>query len=241
MAFSRLRRSPEGNRSGNGPIRAEMRRQLHLLDGDSTDHETFQSIINRNRELIRRLRQENKELHKQKVQSETADEQMIRAAFKRIGKEKETYRNISLKEAVSRAEQMVFDKQKRLNAMKFKTQTYQQQLEELKMKEQVETAAPAVDDRRREDVTMSMRSLENNLEKMQLKYKKATEIRRHYEEIRAQLQGDCLEFPGRLDRLEAEQLKAKEELHRMEDMKKKAQLATDTAEVSCSLHHVLPL
>lgn len=112
----------------------------------------------------------------------------------------------------------------------------------------------------------SVRSLENNLEKMQLKCEKAKEIRRHYEEIKAQLQvslkqtlmfppvllfsltfapslhqSECLEFPGRLDRLEAELLKAKEELHRMEDVKKKTQLAKDTAEVTRNLHHVFTL
>ncbi|KAG7214517.1 hypothetical protein INR49_023032, partial [Caranx melampygus] len=96
-------------------------------------YESSQSTIKKNRESIRQLRQDNKRLHRRLAQANAGDELIIKVAFHNRGAEKDAFRNMSGKEALTTLDQKVLSKMKRLNALKHTTHTYQQRLKELKM------------------------------------------------------------------------------------------------------------
>ncbi|KAF7655487.1 hypothetical protein LDENG_00055280 [Lucifuga dentata] len=232
--FSKMSSNAEVKPKRHEEIREETKRQLQQLDDDSTDQDTLRSICTRNRQIISQLRQENKELYRRQAEAEAADELLIKAAFQKIGREKEAYRNITLKDALVRVEQTVLDKLKRLNAQRFNTQTQRQRLQQLlraeRQTKKTGGAAQAEARRRDEDATC-VRSLENNLEKMQLKCEMAEYIGRGYEDIKAQLQEEMRTFPLQLDRLEATLLQHRDELHALELLEHKALLDKDATEL----------
>uniref|UniRef100_A0A7N8XYG6 Outer dynein arm docking complex subunit 3 n=1 Tax=Mastacembelus armatus TaxID=205130 RepID=A0A7N8XYG6_9TELE len=188
---------------------AEMQRKIQLLEGDRTAfYESSQSSIKRNRETIRQLRQDSKRLYRQLADANAGDEQIIRAAFQNRGLEKDAYRNKSGKAALTTLNQRVLSKTKRLNALKHTTQTYQ---------------------RRLEDVKDNLRALENSLEKTQFKCKEAENIMTNYLKLKRHMQDESLTFQGQLDSLEAEILKHREELQKLEAMNNDAQMSKEAA------------
>ncbi|KAF0037806.1 hypothetical protein F2P81_010680 [Scophthalmus maximus] len=111
---------------------AEMQRKIQLLEGDRTTfYESSQSNMKKNTEFIHQLRLENKRLYKQLAEAR-GDEHIIKA-FHNKGLEKESYRNMSRKTALTTLDQKLLSKRKRLNAFKHTTQTCQRRLEELTM------------------------------------------------------------------------------------------------------------
>ncbi|TKS69165.1 Coiled-coil domain-containing protein 151 [Collichthys lucidus] len=214
----------------------EMQRKIQLLEGDRTSYyESSQSTIKKNTESIRQLRQENKRLHR-KLAVNASDENVIKMAFHNRGMEKDAYRNMSGKAALTTLEQRVLSKKKRLNAHKHSTQSHERRLDELKieyrrMKPEASGGAQSADARARkkEEVAMKLRALENSLEKTQFKCKEAENIMTNYQKLKSQLQEESLTFQGQLDSLEAEILKHREELHNMQVMNNDAQLSKEAA------------
>ncbi|KAM9363879.1 coiled-coil domain-containing protein 151 [Symphorus nematophorus] len=215
----------------------EMQRKIQLLEGERTAYyESSQSTIKRNTETIRQLRQENKRQYRRLAEANAGDENVIKVAFHNRGTEKDAYRNMSGKAAVTTLDQRVLSKMKRLNALKHTTQTHQHHLEELKtkyqrMKSEGSGGAQSADARtqKKEEDTMKLRALENSLEKTQFKYKAAENIMTKYHNLKRQLQEESLTFQGQLDSLEAEILKHREELHNMQVMNNNAQLSKEAA------------
>ncbi|XP_070684380.1 coiled-coil domain-containing protein 151 [Pempheris klunzingeri] len=215
----------------------EMQRKIQLLEGDRTAYyESSQSTIKKNRESIRQLRQENKRLYKKLAETNAGDENVIRAAFHNRGLEKDAYRNMSGKAALTALEERVLSKMKRFNALKHTTQTHQRRLDELKMEYQRvkplgSSGAQSADARARkkEEDAMNLRALENSLEKTQFKCKEAENIMTNYQKLKSHLQEESLTFQGQLDGLEAEILKHREELHNMQAMNNDAQLSKEAA------------
>uniref|UniRef100_A0A8C4H1W2 Outer dynein arm docking complex subunit 3 n=1 Tax=Dicentrarchus labrax TaxID=13489 RepID=A0A8C4H1W2_DICLA len=182
----------------------ELQRKIQLLEGDRTAYyESSQSTIKRNTESIRQLRQDNKRLYRQLAEVNAGDDNVIKVAFHNRGLEKDAYRNMSGKEALTTLEQRVLSKKKRLNALKHTTQTHHPQ--------------------------SKLRALENSLEKTQFKCKEAENIMTNYQKIKSHLQEESLTFQGQLDSLEAEILKHREELHNMQVMNNDAQLSKEAA------------
>ncbi|GAA6220297.1 coiled-coil domain-containing protein 151 [Lates japonicus] len=216
---------------------AEMQRKIQLLEGDRTAYyESSQSTIKKNSESIRQLRQENKRLYRKLAEANAGDEHIIKVAFHNRGLEKDAYRNMSGKAALTTLDQRVLSKKKRLNALKHTTQTYQQSLEELKMeyqriKPEGSSGAQSADarTRKKEEDAMNLRALENNLEKTQFKCKEAENIMTNYLKLKSHLQEESLTFQGQLDSLEAEILKHREELHNLKVMNNDAQLSKEAA------------
>ncbi|XP_026159480.1 coiled-coil domain-containing protein 151 [Mastacembelus armatus] len=216
---------------------AEMQRKIQLLEGDRTAfYESSQSSIKRNRETIRQLRQDSKRLYRQLADANAGDEQIIRAAFQNRGLEKDAYRNKSGKAALTTLNQRVLSKTKRLNALKHTTQTYQRRLEELKLEYQrikpegssgTQCADPRT--RKKEEDAMNLRALENSLEKTQFKCKEAENIMTNYLKLKRHMQDESLTFQGQLDSLEAEILKHREELQKLEAMNNDAQMSKEAA------------
>ncbi|XP_026215510.1 coiled-coil domain-containing protein 151 [Anabas testudineus] len=215
----------------------EMQRKIQLLEGDRTAfYESSQSTIKKNREVILQLRQDNKRLYRKLAEANAGDERIIKVAFQNRGLEKDAYRNMSVKEALTTLDQRVLSKTKRLNALKHTTQTYQQRLEELKteyqrMKPEGSSETQSADGRARkkEEDAMNLRALENSLEKTQFKCKEAENIMTNYLKLKSHLQEESLTFQGQLDSLEAEILKHREELHNLQVMNNDAQLSKETA------------
>ncbi|KAM4603281.1 coiled-coil domain-containing protein 151 [Polymixia lowei] len=215
----------------------EMQRKIELLEGDRTAYyESSQSTIKKNRESILQLRQENKRLHKKLADTLVGDEHVIKEAFHNRGSEKDAYRNMSGKMALTVLDQKVLIKMKRLNAVKHTTQTYQQRLEELQLQYQRMKpggcrASQSADIRTQkiEEDARSLRILENSLEKAQLKCQEAEHIMRGYLKLKNHLQEESLTYQGQLDRMEADILKQREELHNLQVMYNDAQLSKDAA------------
>ncbi|KAE8300959.1 Coiled-coil domain-containing protein 151 [Larimichthys crocea] len=214
-----------------------MQRKIQLLEGDRTAYyESSQSTIKKNTESIRQLRQENKRLYRKLAEVNAGDENVIKMAFHNRGMEKDAYRNMSGKAALTTLEQRVLSKKKRLNALKHSTQSHERRLDELKieyrrMKPEASGGAQSADARARkkEEVAMKLRALENSLEKTQFKCKEAENIMTNYQKLKSQLQEESLTFQGQLDSLEAEILKHREELHNMQVMNNDAQLSKEAA------------
>ncbi|AWP06208.1 putative coiled-coil domain-containing protein 151 [Scophthalmus maximus] len=213
---------------------AEMQRKIQLLEGDRTTfYESSQSNMKKNTEFIHQLRLENKRLYKQLAEARVGDEHIIKA-FHNKGLEKESYRNMSRKTALTTLDQKLLSKRKRLNAFKHTTQTCQRRLEELtmeyhRMKPEGTGGAQSTD-------AMYLRALENSLEKTQFKYKEAENIMLNYQELKSYLQEESLTYPGKLDSLEAEVLKHGEELYSLQAMNNDAQLSKEAAKAE--LHHL---
>ncbi|XP_010765988.1 coiled-coil domain-containing protein 151 [Notothenia coriiceps] len=215
----------------------EMQGKIQLLEGDRTAYyESSQSTIKKNRETIRQLRQDNKRLCRKMAEVNAGDATIIKVAFQNRGLEKDAYRNMSGKAALTTLDQRVLSKTKRLNALKHTTQTFQCRLDELKKeyqrsKPEGSSGAVSADARARkkEEDAMKLRALENSLEKTQFKCKEAENIMINYQKLKSHLQDESLTFQGQLDSLEAEILKHREELHDMQIMNHNAQLSKEAA------------
>nr|XP_046260429.1 coiled-coil domain-containing protein 151 [Scatophagus argus]XP_046260439.1 coiled-coil domain-containing protein 151 [Scatophagus argus] len=216
-----------------------MQRKIQLLEGERTAYyESSQSTIKKNAESIRQLRQENKRLHRKLAEANAGDEHVIKVAFPKRGLEKDPYRNMSGKAALTALDRRVLSKMKRLNALKHTTETHKQRLEELTMEHQkikslASDGAQSADARAREkeEEAMNLRALENRLEKTQLKCKEAENIMINYQKLKSHLQEESLTFQGQLDGLEAEILNHREELHNMQALNNNAQLSKEAAKV----------
>ncbi|KAF3843943.1 hypothetical protein F7725_015991 [Dissostichus mawsoni] len=204
----------------------EMQRKIQLLEGDRTAYyESSQSTIKKNRETIRQLRQDNKRLCRKMAEVNAGDATIIKVAFQNRGLEKDAYRNMSGKAALTTLDQRVLSKTKRLNALKHTTQTFQCRLDELKKEYQRSKPEAAVE----QCLPTKLRALENSLEKTQFKCKEAENIMINYQKLKSHLQDESLTFQGQLDSLEAEILKHREELHDMQIMNNNAQLSKEAA------------
>ncbi|KAM3622930.1 uncharacterized protein V6R79_004989 [Siganus canaliculatus] len=215
----------------------EMQRKIQLLEGDRTAYyENSQATINRNKESIRQLRQDNKRQHRKLAEAIAVDENVIKAGFKNRAVEKDSHRNMPGKTALTTLDQKVLSKVKRLNALKHTTQTLQHRHKELELEYQTMKPGPSnraqsadVSTQKREEAAMTVRALENSLEKTQFKCKEAENIMINYQKLKSQLQEESLTFEGQLDCLETEIRKHREELHDMQTMNNKAQLSKEAA------------
>ncbi|CAG03311.1 unnamed protein product [Tetraodon nigroviridis] len=235
--------------------------------------------MEKNAESIQQLRQENQRLHKRLSEAIACKRGVIDEAFNKRGVEKEAYRNMSEKDALTVQDQKVLSKTKRLNAQKHITQTKQQHLEELRreyqrMKAEAGGGAPSADAhaRKKEEEAMKLRAQENRLEKIQFKCKEAENITVNYQKVKRHLQvrldvvhvtplqmiscsmffssthfspwsllfpsltsgpqEESLTFQGILDSLEAEILKCREELNKMQILNQEARSSKKAAKVT---------
>lgn len=218
----------------------ELQRRIQLLEGDRTAfYESSQYTIKKNKETIHQLREETNTLHKKLAAAKDGDKRVVKVAFQNLekGSEKDAFRNMSGKKALSTLDQKLQSKKKRLNAQKHITQTLQQRLNELNLEYERlnprggNSAAKSPDSRARkkEEDAMKLRTLENNLEKAQLKCTEAENITRNYLTLKSHLQDESLTFSGQLDSLEAEILKHREELRKLQAMSHEAQLLAEAS------------
>ncbi|XP_077381739.1 coiled-coil domain-containing protein 151 [Festucalex cinctus] len=210
---------------------ADLQRKLQLLESDrSAYYESSNSALAKNRQSILQLREENKELQKRVTEAEQDEQQLVQSALHGRGVEKDTGPTISGKAALSKLEHRVASKMKRLNALRHTTLSHQRRLEDLK-RECLRLEAVGFNQvlAEKEDITMKLRSLQNCLDKNQLKCKEAANIMTNYLKLKRHLQEESLTFQGQIDGLEAEIMKYRKELQEVQDMNNKAQLSKETA------------
>ncbi|XP_057698595.1 outer dynein arm-docking complex subunit 3-like [Corythoichthys intestinalis] len=210
---------------------ADLQRKLQLLESDrSAYYESSHSTLEKNRQNIQQLRGENRDLQRRVSDAEADEHQFIKLALHGRSSEKNTWPIISEKAALSKLQHRVASKTKRLNALRHSTLTHEQRLEDLK-RECVRLEAlgyiQAISEK--EDITMKLRSLQNSLEKNQLKCKEAANIMTNYLKLKRHLQEESLTFEGKIDEIQTEITKYRKELHEVQDMNNKAQLSKEMA------------
>ncbi|XP_077575147.1 coiled-coil domain-containing protein 151 [Stigmatopora nigra] len=210
---------------------SDLQRKLQLLESDKSAYfESSHSALERNRQNILHLRQENKDLHKRVSIAESDEHEFIKLALHGRGGEKNTWPQMSEMAALTKLQQRVSAKMKRLNAVKHATQTEERSLEDLKREcLRLEALGYIQAISEKEDITMKLRSLQNRLEKNQLKCKEAANIMTNYLKLKRHLQEESLTFQGRIDGIEAEIVKYRKEMHDLQDMNNKAQISKEMA------------
>lgn len=218
----------------------ELTKKIQLLEGDrKAYYESSQWSIKKNKDIISRMRSENKSLHKTLAEVLAGDDRVIDKAFQGRHVERAALRNKTGKMAVSVVDQKVCDNKKRLNAMKSTTMSRRQKLNELQTtyEQMIKDASAAVEmDKGESDSAQHLRQLENRLDKARLKSQEAEHISKVYDKIKAHLQQEGLTFHNQLDLLEAEILKTRQELAEVESMYRDAQVAKDDAKEELARH-----
>ncbi|XP_066564112.1 outer dynein arm-docking complex subunit 3 isoform X2 [Amia ocellicauda] len=210
---------------------AELQRKIQLLEGDrSAYYERSQCTIKKNKDTILQLRQQNKKLHKKLADTLAGDERVIKVAFQDHSVERAAMRNKTGMAAMQIVDQKVCDKMKKLNALRYNSETRQRRLVELqaqysKIQQESQTSQPEPT----AEEAKNLRVLENRLEKAQLKCQEAEHIMKVYLELKAHLQAESLTFQTQLDGLEVEILRQRQELKKLEVMNRDAHLSRDAA------------
>ncbi|XP_061844214.1 coiled-coil domain-containing protein 151 isoform X2 [Nerophis lumbriciformis] len=171
---------------------ADLQRKLQLLESDrNAYYENSHSTLEKNRQAILQLREENRELQKSVTDADTDEQQFVQAALHGRGVEKDTGPPMSGKAALAKLEHRVASKIKRLNALKHTTLTHQRRLEDLKREcLRMEAVGSNLAMTEKEDITLKLRSLQNCLEKNQLKCKEGANIMTNYLKLKRHLQAE---------------------------------------------------
>ncbi|XP_078489128.1 DC2-related axonemal dynein intermediate chain 4 [Ciona intestinalis] len=218
----------------------EITKKIQLLEGDrKAYYESSQWSIKKNRDIIAKMRQENKSLHKNLADVLAGDDKVIDQAFQGRHVERAALRNKTGKMAVSVVDQKVCDNKKRLNALRSTTEARRKKLTELKTQydQMLKDASAAVEmDKGESDAAQHLRQLENRLDKARLKSQEAEHISKVYEKIKANLQQESLTFHNQLDQQEEDILKTRQELLEVQSMYTDAQVARDDAKEELARH-----
>uniref|UniRef100_A0A3P8Q0N0 ODAD1 central coiled coil region domain-containing protein n=1 Tax=Astatotilapia calliptera TaxID=8154 RepID=A0A3P8Q0N0_ASTCA len=168
------------------------------LEGEKTlRYERTEATTRKQKEFIRQLRQENENLRKHFSQPRE---------------------NFLFHYCI----QLLF-KRKCINAVKHTNEVYQRRLNQLKMEYQrlkSESSSSKVS-------SDKLRTLENDLEKTQFKCMEAKNIMVNYLKFKNHLHEESLTYKGQLDCLEAEILKQREEMNRLQIMNNDQQLSKE--------------
>ncbi|XP_039269652.1 outer dynein arm-docking complex subunit 3-like [Styela clava] len=222
---------------------SEITKKISLLEGDrKAYYESSQWSIKKNREIIARMRQENKTLHKTLADLLAGDDKVIDEAFEGRHVERAALRNKSGKTAIMIIDQKVCDSKKRLNALKSTSEARKRKLNELQTQhdQMVKDKSAAEElDKGESESAQHLRQLENRLDKARLKSQEADHISKVYEKIKAHLQQESLTFHNQLDAQEADILKTRHELKEVQSMYSDAQVARDDAKEELARHEAI--
>ncbi|CAK8674702.1 outer dynein arm-docking complex subunit 3-like [Clavelina lepadiformis] len=219
---------------------SEITKKIQLLEGDrKAYYESSQWSIKKNRDIIGRMRQENKSLHKSLANVLAGDDRVIDQAFQGRHVERAALRNKTGKMAISVVDQKVCDNKKRLNALRATTDSYRKKVDELKTQHGQmikDSSAAAEMDKGESEASQHLRQLENRLDKARLKCQEAEHISKVYEKIKGHLQEESLSFHNQLDQQEEEILTTRQELLNVQSMYTDAQVARDDAKEELGRH-----
>ncbi|XP_041369363.1 outer dynein arm-docking complex subunit 3-like [Gigantopelta aegis] len=211
----------------------ELKAKIALLDGDrKAYYESSEYAIKKNREIIKCLREETKELRKSLSDKLKQDEHVIGKALHDKPVERAALSSKTGKEAISIYDYKVSDTMKRLNALRHITACKQKKLETLQtscdaMKKDASDAVAT--DKGESHDAQTMRYLENSYDKVCMKCEEAKQVKRVYEDIKSRFEQEAQSYPAKLDAIECEIAKTRQELKELKAMHNDAQLAKESA------------
>ncbi|TEA33204.1 hypothetical protein DBR06_SOUSAS8010055, partial [Sousa chinensis] len=209
---------------------AELQRKLQLLEGDrKAFYETSQWNIKKNQETINQLHEETRALQLQLTDLLQGDEKVIQAVIREWKSEKPYLKNRTGQQALEHLDHRLSEKVKQLNALRYQLGLRQKWLEELQLQHSLRELEMAEAKDSNTEVAKTMRNLENRLEKAQMKVEEAEHITNVYLQLKAYLQEESLRLENRLDFMEAEVLRTKQELEELNLVNQEALNARDIA------------
>uniref|UniRef100_A0A3P9MTX4 Coiled-coil domain containing 151 n=1 Tax=Poecilia reticulata TaxID=8081 RepID=A0A3P9MTX4_POERE len=170
----------------------ELQDKIQLLCEGTAFYERSQSVIKKNHEIILQLRPANQKLHKELAQK-----------------------------AISKLEQELLFRRRRLDALTHTTLKYQQRLDELRMEEERRN-----EDQSKTAASANFRMLENRLDKFQFKCKEAEKCRKINVKLKAQMQAELHQLEEELLKEHKERLQAQRTVLEADDLDSEAQQST---------------
>ncbi|XP_028567369.2 outer dynein arm-docking complex subunit 3 isoform X3 [Podarcis muralis] len=211
----------------------ELQNKIQLLEGDrKAYYETTQWNIKKNKESILQLRKENKKLHKTLAHLLAGEEKVIKAAFHEHPAEQGSVKNKTGEGAIQIINHRLCEKINQLNNLKHQVEMRKRRLEELQLQYGVKTkeiTEMQEMEERNIEAAKTLRTLENRLEKARFKTDEAQRITGMYQKLKSHMQEQSLHFQNKLDAMEAEILRLRNELKDLESVNTEAQHARDTA------------
>jgi len=218
----------------------ELTKKIQLLEGDrKAYYESSQWSLKKNRDLIERLRDENKDLHKHLAITLAGDDRILDKAFEGRHTERIALKNKSSNFAIGVMDTKVSEKKKKLNAIKATCEEKQKIVTTLKVKlDLLAKDKEKINNVEQGDgeISTELRMLENRLDKQKMKIEEAEHIRKVYDQITAGLQEEGQKFHCRLDMLEKQTNLTKQELVSVQSMYNDAQRARDDSKEELSHH-----
>ncbi|XP_003216871.1 outer dynein arm-docking complex subunit 3 [Anolis carolinensis] len=211
---------------------ADLQKKIQLLESDrKASSENSQWEINKNNDLILKLRQENKKMHQTLADAFAGEEEVINAAFQEHQVEQGAVKNKTGEGAILIVDHRLCETVNQLNQLKYQVEMRKQHLEELQLqystKEQEINEMHALEEGDLEEAKI-LRMLENRLEKARFKNDEAVRITSMYQKLKAHMQEKSLHFQNKLDALQAEISHLQHEFKELESVEIEAQDARNT-------------
>eukprot|EP00794_Sanderia_malayensis_P015955 gene15955-17560_t len=212
----------------------ELRRKIALLDGDKKAYyETSQWTMQQNKDIIQKLRAKNKDLRGDLAKKKAGDEKVIDEAFKERDPVRHcAMRGTSGRAAIAKVDQQVCETKKKLNALSNQRKVREKKLASLTTDyNQMVRDAEVIEntDVGESDEAQQLRTLENRLDKMNLKLNEASKIETTYVQILEHQKEERRSWPKKLDALEQSIKQQEEELKELRAMHNDALIAKENA------------
>ncbi|XP_053227085.1 outer dynein arm-docking complex subunit 3 isoform X2 [Podarcis raffonei] len=160
------------------------------------------------------------------------EEKVIKAAFHEHPAEQGSVKNKTGEGAIQIINHRLCEKINQLNNLKHQVEMRKRRLEELQLQYGVKTkeiTEMQEMEERNIEAAKTLRTLENRLEKARFKTDEAQRITGMYQKLKSHMQEQSLHFQNKLDAMEAEILRLRNELKDLESVNTEAQHARDTA------------
>ncbi|XP_015344543.1 outer dynein arm-docking complex subunit 3 isoform X2 [Marmota marmota marmota] len=182
----------------------ELQRKIQLLESDrKAFYESSQWNIKKNQDTISQLREETKILQLQLTDL--------------------------LQQALEHLDHQLSEKVKQVNALRHQVVLRQKRLEELQLQHSLRQLEMTEAQNCNTEEAKTLRNLENRLEKARMKAEEAEHITNVYLQLKAYLQEESLNLDNRLDSMEAEVVRTKQEVEELHVVNQEALNAQDIA------------
>ncbi|XP_037063575.1 coiled-coil domain-containing protein 151 isoform X1 [Peromyscus leucopus] len=219
--------------SGKSSVHAqvlELQRKIQLLEGDrKAFYESSQWNMKKNQDTINQLQEETKALRMQLKDMLQGDSKVVQAIIQEWKSEKPYLKNRTCEQALEHLEHQLREKMNQLNALRHQVTLRQKQLEELRLQHSLRQLEMAEAQDSNTEAAKTMRNLENRLEKARMKAEEAEHITNVYLQLKSYLQEESLNLENRLDSMEAEVVKTKNEVVELKVVNQEALNARDLA------------
>lgn len=195
---------------------AEIQKKIQALESDrKAFYESTQWNIKKNQETMNQLHEDNRVLQLQLRDLLQGEEKVVQAVIQDWKSEKPYLKNRTGQQALELLDHRLSEKVKQRNGLRHQMGLRQKWLEELQLQHSLrELEMEEVQDSNTE-MAKTLRNLENRLEKARMKAEEAEHITNVYLQLKAYLQEESLHFENRLDSMESEVVKTKQELEEM--------------------------